>query len=129
MAEQPLILLVDDEANFREIFTRELSSAGFKIETAGSGRECLEKMKTLKPALILLDVTMPEMGGPETLLELRKNEATKNQKVVFLTSMGDPAVDIQDKNTKLAQDFGATGYLKKTEDLDLIVEKVKGFLS
>jgi CheY-like chemotaxis protein len=130
MPEQPLILIVDDEANFREIFGMKLKAAGYRIETAENGAQGVEKAKTLKPSLVLMDVNMPVLDGAAAVLKLRDDQdpAMKNIKIAFLTSLGDPHREMQDLNIKFSEDFGAQGYLKKTDDLDSLVEKIKGFL-
>jgi len=128
MAEQPLILIVDDEAVFREIFSVKLSSSGFRVDTAENGAEAVKKAKDLKPDLILMDVKMPVMDGAVALLKLRDDPVTKNVKVVFLTSLGDPRTEMQDINIKFSEAFGAQGYLKKTENLDTLVNKIQEIL-
>jgi len=131
MADQPLILIVDDELSFLEIFRAKLSEAGFRVETASSGREGIEKAKTLKPNLILLDVKMPEISGAEVLFKIKEDPAIKDIDVVFLTNFGDPRAEIaetQDVEVKFSKESGAKGYLRKTDDLDLIVAQVKSFL-
>jgi CheY-like chemotaxis protein len=129
MAEQPLILIIDDEAEFREIFSMKLKSAGYRTETATNGAEGVEKAKALKPNLILMDVRMPVMDGPTAVLKLRDDPSMKDVRVAFLTSLGDPHEEIQQLNSKFSQDFGAQGYLKKTDDLESLTEKIKGFLA
>ncbi len=128
MPDQPLILLVDDEADFREIFSMKLKQAGFRVETAENGQQGVDKAKALMPNLILMDVKMPVMDGATAVLKLREDPATKDIKVAFLTSLGDPHAEMQAVNAKFSEDFGAQGYLKKTDDLDSLVEKIKGFL-
>ncbi|HVO29005.1 MAG TPA: response regulator, partial [Candidatus Paceibacterota bacterium] len=128
MAEQPLILIVDDEPDFREIFGLKLKSAGYRIETATNGSEGIEKAKALKPDLILMDVKMPVMDGAAAVLKLREDPATKNVRIAFLTSLGDPHAEMQEMYKKVSEDFGAQGYLKKTDDLELLTQKIKGFL-
>lgn len=128
MAEQPLILIVDDEENFREIFGAKLSGEGFRVATATNGAEGAEKAKTLKPDLVLMDVNMPGTDGATAVLQMRGDPATKDTRVAFLTSLGDPRMEMQEMNRKFSQDFGAQGYLKKTDDLDALVTQIKGFL-
>ena len=129
MAEQPLILVVDDEPDFREIFGAKLTSVGFRVEMAENGKVALEKIKQLKPNLVLMDVKMPVMDGPSAVLAIREDPAIKDTRVAFLTSLGDPRLEIQDLNRKFSQEFGTQGYLKKTDDLDILVEHIKGFLT
>ncbi|HEY5220776.1 MAG TPA: response regulator [Candidatus Paceibacterota bacterium] len=128
MAEQKLILIVDDEPAFREIFGAKFASDGFRIETAENGQVGVEKAKALKPDLVLMDVNMPVMDGATAALKLHDDPETKDLKVVFLTSLGDPQKEMQALNHKFSQDFGAAGYLRKTDDLNELNEKVKAFL-
>ena len=131
MSDQPLILIIDDEPAFNEIFSAKLSAAGFRVETASSGGEGIEKAKAAKPNLILLDVKMPGQGGAETLLRIKEDPGIKDISVVFLTSLGDPRAELQDTQgvaSKFSKEMGARGYLRKTDDLDIIVDRVKSFL-
>ena len=63
MREKPLILIVDDEENFREIFSAKLSAAGFETVVANGEAEALQKAKELMPDLILMDQEMPHLNG------------------------------------------------------------------
>lgn len=128
MPNQPLILIVDDEPDFREIFKTKLSGAGFRTATAENGEAGVKKAKTLKPDLILMDVKMPVMDGAEAVLKLREDPETKGIKVVFLTSLGDPRFEMQELHGRAAQQFGAQGFLKKTDDLDTLVGRIRSFL-
>ncbi|MEK7507524.1 MAG: response regulator [Patescibacteria group bacterium] len=130
MADQPRILIIDDEREFIEIFGAKLSAAGFRIESALSGAKGIEMAKIFKPDLILLDVKMPGLTGAETLLILKEDPQTKDVNVVFLTNLGDQRTkaQLQDVGTKFSKEFGARGYLRKTDDLESIVEQVKSFL-
>ena len=128
MAEQPLILIVDDEPAFREIFSMKLMAEGYRIETAENGEVGVAKAKQLKPDLVLMDVKMPVLDGPSAVLKLREDPETKNMKVAFLTSLGDPRLEMQEINKKFSEEFGAQGYLKKTDDLDLLAQRIKDFL-
>jgi CheY-like chemotaxis protein len=128
MTDSPLILIVDDEPAFREIFGTKLAADGYRIETAENGQVGVEKAKQLKPALILMDVKMPVMDGATAVLALKADPETKDIKVAFLTSLGDPRLEIQEINQKFSQDFGAQAYLKKTDDLDLLSQKIKEIL-
>ena len=129
MAEQkPLILVVDDEESFREIFSMKLIADGYRVETAENGEVGIQKAKALKPDLVLMDVRMPVMDGPTAVLKLRDDPDTKAMRVAFLTSLGDPRQEMQEMNNKIAQDFGVQGYLRKTDDLDLLNDRIKEFL-
>ncbi|MBU0530056.1 MAG: response regulator [Nanoarchaeota archaeon] len=79
------IMVVDDERSLLELMNAILGSAGYNVTTASSGEECLKKLKTEKPDLILLDMMMPGMSGRETAANIRKNSETKELKIAFLT--------------------------------------------
>jgi len=122
-----ILLIIDDDANFREIFSAKLSAAGFKTETAEGGEAGIKKAKELKPKLILMDMQMPGMSGADALVKLREQAETKNSKVVFLTSFGDVGMEGTEK--LMATELGALDYIKKTDDLDILIEKIKSHIS
>lgn len=81
------VLVVDDEPDIRMISELALQSiGGWETVVAGGGQEALEAAAMHQPDVILLDVMMPGMDGPTTLLKLRENEATANIPVIFLTA-------------------------------------------
>jgi CheY-like chemotaxis protein len=129
MNQPPLLLVVDDEPSFREIFSLKLGNAGFHVETAENGSQGIEKAKALKPDLILMDVQMPGLNGVETMMELKEDGDLKHIPLFFLTNLGDAKTETQRLNDKFSQEVGAAGYLKKTDDLDTLVMKVKAFLA
>ncbi len=129
MAEQPYVLIVDDEESFREIFAAKLSAAGYKIDTAENGQAGLDKMAQQKPDLVLMDVKMPVMDGATAVLKMRENPDLKGVRVAFLTSLGDPRLEMREINEKFSSEIGAQAYLKKTDDLDTIAEAVKRLLA
>ncbi len=130
VANPPLILVVDDEPDFLEIFGVKLRAEGFRVETAGNGAEALKKIKALKPSLVLMDVKMPVMDGATAVLKLREDpdQEVKRIKVAFLTSLGDPRLEMPEINRKFSEQFGAQGYLKKTDDLNLLCAKIRELL-
>ncbi|HUC01703.1 MAG TPA: response regulator [Candidatus Paceibacterota bacterium] len=128
MADQKLILVVDDEPSFREIFSTKLGAEGFHVETAENGEVALAKAKALHPDLILMDVKMPVMDGATAVLKLREDPETKDLKVLFLTSLGDPRAEMQEMHEKMSKDFGVQGFLKKTDDLDRLSDQINALI-
>jgi signal transduction histidine kinase/DNA-binding response OmpR family regulator len=88
-ADAPLILVVEDEPSSRELMTRWLSRMGYRVETAADGEQGLEKARTLKPAVILLDVTMPKMTGFEVLKQLQTDPVTEMIPTIMVTAHDD----------------------------------------
>lgn len=128
MANPPLILLIDDDPNFREIFSTKLEALGFKVEIASDANEGMAKAKKIKPNLILMDVQMSGVNGIEAMIKLKEDPKTRDIPILFLTVLGDPRVEIQEINRRLSREVGAVGYLKKTDDLDSLVAYIQGFI-
>jgi DNA-binding response OmpR family regulator len=70
-AARPVVLLVDDDAAIRRTMTVGLELEGFEIVCASGGRAALEAVKAVQPAVMLLDLTMPDLDGLEVLRRLR----------------------------------------------------------
>ncbi len=129
MAEQKLILIVDDELAFREIFSTKLAADGFRVETAENGQVGIEKAKALKPDLILMDVKMPVMDGATALLKLRDDPEMKDIKVAFLSSIGDSRREMEEMHIRISAEFGAQGYFRKTDDINHLDVEIKKLLA
>lgn len=79
------IMVVDDEESLRELVTAIMEQEGYEVIRAADGNECLKKLKTVRPDLILLDMMMPGMSGREVCEKIRQDPKTKDLKVAFLT--------------------------------------------
>ena len=81
------VLVVDDDAPTRELLRRTLVRAGWRVREAGGGREALAALERSTPALILLDLMMPEMDGFQLLEALRRGgERWREIPVVIVTA-------------------------------------------
>ncbi len=76
------ILVVDDEPQIRRIMRTTLTGAGYEVDDAKTGEEALEKVRTFRPELVLLDINMPGMGG---LKACRAMRADANIAIIMLT--------------------------------------------
>ena len=81
----PLILVVDDYQDAREMYAEYLQFSGFRVAEARNGNEALEQAFALKPDLILMDLSLPGMDGWEATRVLKADERTRNIPVVALT--------------------------------------------
>ena len=117
------ILLVEDEEAVRAFGARALSSRGYTVLEAASGREALDVVEAENGNidLIVSDVVMPEMDGPTMFGELRKRGI--KCKVIFVSGYAEDAFQ---KNLPAGEDFG---FLPKPFTLKQLVEAVKGNLS
>jgi len=105
------ILIVDDEDDIREVAQVSLELVGqFEVLTAASGSAGIRTARAAHPDAILLDVMMPDMDGPTTLVQLQADPATRDIPVVFLTAKAQTA-----DRARLAQ-LGAAGILTKPFD-------------
>ena len=81
----PLILVVDDYEDAREMYAEYLRFCGFRVAEARNGNEALEQAFTLMPDLVLMDLSLPGMDGWEATRQLKADERTRNIPVVALT--------------------------------------------
>ena len=104
------ILLVEDRKFLRAATERALTSAGYEVIPAGDGEQGLVLAREHAPALILLDVMLPKMSGPDVLKALKKDPATAAIPVMMLTSLS------QKNATQLEKD-GASGFFAKSDSM------------
>ena len=81
----PLILVVDDYQDAREMYAEYLQFSGFRVAEARNGNEAVAQARSLKPDLILMDLSLPGMDGWEATRVLKADEATKRIPIVALT--------------------------------------------
>ncbi len=118
LAEAPLdLLLVDDEAGFRDSVAQRLQLRGFAPRTAGSGEECLEVMTSQPATVVVLDVRLPGMDGLETLRRLKG--AHPDVEVVLITGHATTADGVQGMKD------GAFDYLIKPVEIDQLAQKIR----
>lgn len=123
MVDKQKILIVEDEEILLTALKEELIQGGYEVEGASDGVEGLEKTKSFKPKLILLDLLMPKMDGMEMLQKLKADSETRNIAVVILTNLSDY------EKISEALSMGATDYLVKANyKLEDLLEKVSGVL-
>ena len=123
--ETPLILLADDDKDFKEIISAKLLAEGFEIAEAANGAEAITKAKSLIPDLVVMDIQMPDVNGTEAVVDIKKDPATKDVKIVFFSSMNHPWPGVKNSNPEFAKALGAVTFLQKGQDLDSIVKKLK----
>lgn len=82
------VLVVDDEEDLRELIMKVLESKGLEVYGASQGEEALEKVRAIKPHLVLLDVMMPDIDGWEVCRRIKNDPGTKDVVVSMLTVRG-----------------------------------------
>ena len=119
------ILLVEDSKFLRIATERTLAKAGYQVVTAADGAEALTQAAATLPDLVILDMLLPKLSGPEVLQALKKASATAHIPVIVLSSLS------QKNESKLLED-GATAFLEKGPLLDnpsLLLNAIKSALT
>lgn len=123
MKEKIHILIVDDDTFFLDMYSMRFKTAGYEVTTASNGKNALEKLQTVIPDIILLDLTMPVMDGFETLKQIQKEDRLKKVKVIMLTNKGEP------EDIAFCDTHGVVGYIIKANSTPTeVVERVNTFL-
>ena len=103
------IMVVEDDASLREIYSIRIAAEGYEIVTAGDGEEALALAVREKPDLILSDVMMPKISGFDMLDILRSTPETQTIKVVMMTALS------SDDQRQRGERLGADRYLVKSQ--------------
>ncbi len=120
MAELTRIMYVDDEPDIRAIVEMTLEMiGGFSVTLCNSGQEALERVQEARPDLVLLDVMMPGMDGPQTLVALRRMPAAAALPVVFMTAKVQPA------EVARLRELGAADVIAKPFDPLVLSDQVR----
>jgi len=113
------ILVVDDKANMRTLVREYLTAEGFRVTTAGDGRQALFAARQEKPDLILLDIMMPEMDGYDFMRLYRKE---KNTPIILLTAK------LEESDKVLGLELGADDYVTKPFGMRELTARVRAVL-
>jgi two-component system KDP operon response regulator KdpE len=113
------ILIVDDEPQIRRVMLTTLASHGYSVVEAVSGEEALEKIRTGRPDLIILDVNMPGMSGLETCAEIR---TSSDVPIIMLTIRNSERDKVQ------ALDAGADDYVVKPFGVQELMARIRAAL-
>ena len=116
MAEQPLILVVDDEDSYRDALRVALEREGFQVATAADGAEAIQRFDALRPALVLLDVMLPKISGIDVCREIRSRSTTPIIMVTARNSEIDAVVGLE---------IGADDYVAKPFRLRELIARVR----
>jgi DNA-binding response OmpR family regulator len=133
----PRILIVDDNRSLVKVMEGILLKQGYQVLTAFGGMEGLEKARREKPALIILDIVMPDMNGYEVCSRLQRDKTTASIPVLMLTVKGQlDTVPSQDKRTyekRLEErnkgfEVGAIDFVSKPVQAKVLIERIKRLL-
>ena len=111
------ILVVEDDADVRDVLRETLAEEGYEVVCAENGAEGMALLRGSRPFLVLLDLLMPVMNGHEFRARQLADPRVRDIPVVVLTASTFPA----------PEGIDATAFLKKPVDLDLLLETVQRF--
>jgi DNA-binding NtrC family response regulator len=115
--EEVPLLLVDDDAAVRRAYQRSLARSGWKVESAASGKEAIDRVKSESFDVILSDISMPEISGLEFLRAVREHDLD----VPVILMNGDPELT----SAIHAVEYGAFRYLVKPVDPAVLDDAVR----
>ncbi len=105
---QPIILIVDDNAEALSAAARLLRKAGYEVAEAGDGAGALSLVRSMRPALVLLDVVLPDLSGLDVMRQIRADPALVGVSVVLLSSL-----QAAPEEQTAGLDAGADGYIAR----------------
>jgi CheY-like chemotaxis protein len=120
--DRPLILVVDDFEDNREMYAEFLQFSGYAVVEASNGLEALEKAFELRPDLVLMDLSLPGIDGWEATRRLKHDDRTKHIPVVALTGHALAG------HSKGARDAGCDAFITKPCLPDVLVAEIKKML-
>ncbi|WP_151704049.1 putative bifunctional diguanylate cyclase/phosphodiesterase [Nitrincola alkalilacustris] len=118
-SKSPKLLIVEDEPALQLLLKAGLVKAGYEVATAGNGRLGVEQFAEQSPALILMDVSMPEMDGFEACRQIRELERHTNTPILMLTGSDDY------DSIQAAFESGATDFITKPINLPLLQQRIR----
>ncbi len=124
MDKKTKVLVIEDERMLTEMYATKFLMEGFEVDKAFDGAEGLQKARTAKADIILLDIIMPKLDGFAVLKEIKKDAQLNQTPVLLLTNLG------QDDDIKKGKELGADDYFVKSNHTPAdVVAKVKELLS
>ncbi|MGH3614380.1 MAG: response regulator transcription factor [Pseudonocardia sp.] len=105
MADRPLALVVDDDVTVRDVVSRYLDRAGYRVDVAGDGEQALRAVASRMPDVVVLDLMLPRLGGLEVCRRLRRESV--GVPIVMLTALGEA------EDRVLGLELGADDYVTK----------------
>lgn len=116
------ILIVDDEPDILELLEYHLTKEGYTVFACSNGRDALQRIRQVKPHLVVLDVMMPDMDGIETCREIRAMKDMDDVLIAFLTARG------EDYSHEAGLEAGADDYIIKPIKPRVLLSRVKALL-
>ncbi|OGQ94225.1 MAG: two-component system response regulator [Deltaproteobacteria bacterium RIFOXYD12_FULL_57_12] len=118
----PLILIVEDNRDSRELLVKVLSARGYRIAEAVDGEEALQQIAAERPALVLMDISIPKIDGLEVTRIVKGQEHLKDIPIIALTAHA------MKGDREKAMQAGCDGYIPKPINVRELPEQIKAFM-
>ena len=119
--DSDVVLVVEDDASFRKLMQVMLrATLGVRTVLAGDGKQALEQLQQLRPAVVLLDLSLPELNGMELIRQLKSDPATQTIPLVAMSAM----VEAREE----AMAAGCDDFIEKPFELDDFIGRVQKYL-
>ena len=122
MSDRQVVVVAEDDEDILRLVATRLERDGYDVFEARDGAQALAAVRERRPALVLLDVSMPALDGMEVLARIRGDESLAGTRVVFLTAMA------QEQDVRRAFEAGVDGYVRKPFSLGELSAKVAELL-
>ena len=117
------ILIIEDEVGYSELLKKKLWEQGIDVSLVSDGDRAVDQVELISPDLVVLDIILPGKDGYTILEELRKNESTKDQKIVILSNL-----DENSKSARALKELDVLDYIIKTDiSLRDMVKKIQKY--
>jgi CheY-like chemotaxis protein len=121
-SRRPLILIVDDMPDIRDMYAEYLAAQGFRPELASDGFEALSKATVMGPDVIVMDLNLPQLDGWEATRRLKANDLTRSIPVIALTGLS------VHHSKAAALEAGCDGFLTKPCYPDALADEIRRVL-
>ncbi|MBV6395560.1 MAG: Polar-differentiation response regulator DivK [Anaerolineales bacterium] len=117
------ILYVEDNPDNRMLIRRVLMAEGYEVVEAHTAHDALEKIQSLVPDLILMDINMPDMDGYALTARIRKTPGFETLPIIAVTA------NVMRGDREKSLKAGADGYIQKPIDIDLLSQQIERFMA
>ncbi len=122
MNDFPRVLVVDDEKPISTLLAQMFEQEGYEVANAFDGIDCMNKMATFRPDVVIMDIMMPKLDGVDTTRLIRRNRSYSDTIVVALSAMSD------DETRKRMKDAGANLFMRKPFVIAKLLARVSRML-
>ena len=123
MALPARILIVDDEKPIATLLAQTFGQDGHVVASAGDGIDCMNKMASFRPDVVLMDIMMPKLDGVETTKLIRRNRTYAGTLIIALSARAD------EQTRKRMQEAGADAFVRKPFSIARLVARVEEMLA